>query len=211
MKRLPELIKNNRRWAQRMQEDNPEFFSELSEGQQPRYLWIGCSDSRVPANQIVDVPPGTMFVHRNISNQVNQTDLNCQSVIQFAVKNLEVKHIIICGHYGCGGIHAALDENSYGMLDNWLQPIKNLYRDYADELEKYREENEQVFYNKMCELNVRQQVNNICQSPSVQESWGRDRELHIHGWMYELKSGLIKDLSYTLSSYEDYDNIFNNR
>ena len=194
-----------------MQEDNPEFFSELSEGQQPRYLWIGCSDSRVPANQIVDVPPGTMFVHRNISNQVNQTDLNCQSVIQFAVKNLAVKHIIICGHYGCGGIHAALDEKSYGMLDNWLQPVENLYREYAEELEKYREENEQVFYNKMCELNVRQQVSNVCQSPPVQEAWGRDRELHIHGWMYELKSGLIKDLSYTLSSYEDYDNIFNDR
>ena len=192
MDALNTLLENNRKWAERIECEKPGFFEQLSKQQTPEYLWIGCSDSRVPANEIVNLPPGEVFVHRNIANVVVHTDLNCLSVIQYAVEVLKVKHIIVCGHYGCGGIKAALDGQHHGLIDNWLRHIRDVYRFYADQLDAIADPEERKDH--LCELNVIEQVSNICNTTMVENAWNAGQDLTVHGWIYRLEDGLIKDL-----------------
>ncbi|NLQ17856.1 carbonate dehydratase [Marinomonas sp. M1K-6] len=198
---LDELFNKNREWAAKITAEDPGFFSTLSKQQHPEYLWIGCADSRVPANQIVDLLPGEVFVHRNIANVVVHTDLNCLSVIQFAVDVLKVKHIMVVGHYGCGGIKAAMGTEEHGMIDNWLRHIKDVYRLHREELDGI--EDEHTRFDRMCELNVVEQVANVCQSSIVQNAWKIGQELHVHGWCYSIENGHITDLKRTVSSAEE--------
>jgi carbonic anhydrase len=198
---LDDLFNKNREWAAKVTAEDPEFFSTLSKQQQPEYLWIGCADSRVPANQIVDLLPGEVFVHRNIANVVVHTDLNCLSVIQFAVDVLKVKHIMVVGHYGCGGIKAAMGTEEHGMIDNWLRHIKDVYRLHRSELDAI--EDEHARFDRMCELNVVEQVANVCQSSIVQNAWKIGQELHVHGWCYSIEDGHITDLKRTVSSAQE--------
>ena len=198
---LDDLFNKNREWAAKVTAEDPEFFSTLSKQQQPEYLWIGCADSRVPANQIVDLLPGEVFVHRNIANVVVHTDLNCLSVIQFAVDVLKVKHIMVVGHYGCGGIKAAMGTEEHGMIDNWLRHIKDVYRLHRVELDAI--EDEHTRFDRMCELNVVEQVANVCQSSIVQNAWKIGQELHVHGWCYSIEDGHITDLKRTVSSAQE--------
>lgn len=199
-KNLDHLFKNNRNWANSIKEKDPDFFSKLSEQQAPEILWIGCSDSRVPANEIVALPPGEVFVHRNIANVVVHTDLNCLSVIQYAVDVLKINHIIVCGHYGCGGINAALSNESYGLIDNWLRHIKDVKRFNRIELDNL-EGNARS--NRLCELNVIDQVRNVANTSIVNKAWKRGENLSVHGWVYGLEDGIAKDLNVTLSSLEE--------
>ncbi|HHJ17102.1 MAG TPA: carbonate dehydratase [Gammaproteobacteria bacterium] len=201
MKTLKYLFDRNLAWAASIKEKDPEFFSQLSRQQAPEYLWIGCSDSRVPANQIVNLPPGEVFVHRNIANVVVHTDLNCLSVVQFAVEVLKVKHIIICGHYGCGGIKAALENQEHGLIDNWLRHVKDVIR-FNEESFKGLDHAEQL--DLLCELNVKEQVTNICNTTIVQNAWKRGCELSIHGWIYNIENGILKDLGACITS-DDMD------
>lgn len=198
---LDELFSNNRQWAAKVTKEDPKFFTTLSKQQKPEYLWIGCADSRVPANQIVDLLPGEVFVHRNIANVVVHTDLNCLSVIQFAVDVLKVKHIMVVGHYGCGGIKAAMGTEEHGMIDNWLRHIKDVYRLHREELDGI--DNQQARFDRMCELNVVEQVANVCQSSIVQNAWKIGQELHVHGWCYSIEDGHITDLKRTVSNAEE--------
>ncbi len=191
MKLLKHLFDRNLEWADEIKRKEPGFFSKLSRQQAPEYLWIGCSDSRVPANQIVDLPPGEVFVHRNIANVVVHTDLNCLSVIQYAVDVLKVKHIIVCGHYGCGGIKAAMDRTEHGLIDNWLRHIKDVGRLNVEELRGLGHEEK---LDLLCELNVKEQVSNVCNTTIVQNAWKRGIELAIHGWIYNIENGILKDL-----------------
>lgn len=193
MKSLKHLFDANLEWATSIKDDNPEYFSELSKQQAPEYLWIGCSDSRVPANQIVNLPPGEVFVHRNIANVVVHTDLNCLSVVQYAVDILKVKHIIICGHYGCGGIKAALEDQQHGLIDNWLRHVKDVIRFNADSFDGLSHQ-EQL--DLLCELNVKEQVTNISKTTIVQDAWDKGRDLTVHGWIYDITNGILKDLFY---------------
>ena len=190
---LKELLANNRRWASALTKSDPGFFARLARGQQPRYLWIGCADSRVPGDDIVDLPPGELFVHRNIANLVIPTDMNCMSVLQYAVDVLQVPHIILCGHYRCGGIHAALERQSFGLIDTWLLVIKDLYQRHRKELEAI--DDPEARLDRLCELNVHQQVANICATTIVQDAWSRGQPLAVHGWIYNLEDGLLKDLN----------------
>lgn len=199
MNSLKHLFDNNLAWANKLKEENPDFFSQLSKQQAPEYLWIGCSDSRVPANQIVNLPPGEVFVHRNIANVVVHTDLNCLSVIQFSVDILKVKHIIVCGHYGCGGIKAALERDDHGLIDNWLRHIKDVARFNAAELEGLPHQEKM---DKLCELNVLEQVSNVCNSSIVQKAWNNGADLTVHGWIYGIDNGILKDLDSCISSVE---------
>ncbi|MFQ3186727.1 carbonate dehydratase [Marinomonas primoryensis] len=205
---LDELFSKNREWAAKVTKEDPDFFSTLSKQQMPEYLWIGCADSRVPANQIVDLLPGEVFVHRNIANVVVHTDLNCLSVIQFAVDVLKVKHIMVVGHYGCGGIKAAMGTEEHGMIDNWLRHIKDVYRLHRKEIDAIKDE--QIRFDRMCELNVVEQVANVCQSSIVQNAWRIGQEIHVHGWCYSLGNGHIKDLEVTVSSAEESAESLNN-
>lgn len=191
MKTLEHILQRNKQWAEAVTEKDPAFFSDLSSQQQPEYLWIGCSDSRVPANQIMDLPPGEVFVHRNIANVVVHTDLNCLSVIQFAVEVLKVKHIIVCGHYGCGGIQAAVENKQLGLIDNWLRHIRDVHRFHSGELEKLKGDEE---LDALCELNVVEQVTNVCNTTIVENAWKRGDELFVHGWIYDIKNGLLQNL-----------------
>lgn len=191
MKTLKHLFDRNLAWATSVTEKDPEFFSRLSRQQAPEYLWIGCSDSRVPANQIVNLPPGEVFVHRNIANVVVHTDLNCLSVIQFAVEVLNVRHIIICGHYGCGGIKAAMEDQQLGLIDNWLGHVRDVIRFNADRFEGLTQDQK---LDLLCELNVKEQVTNICNTTIVQNAWKQGRELTVHGWIYNIENGILKDL-----------------
>ena len=191
MKTLQHFFDRNRKWAESVLEKNPDFFSALSAQQNPEYLWIGCSDSRVPANQIIDLPPGEVFVHRNIANLVVHTDLNCLSVIHYAVEVLKVKHIIVCGHYGCGGVEAAMGDREPGLIDSWLSHIRDVRRFNEEVLEGLREE-EKV--DALCELNVIEQVKNVCDTTIVQNAWRNGAELNVHGWIYDIRNGLLKDL-----------------
>jgi carbonic anhydrase len=200
MKILKNLFEKNKKWASKITEADPDFFARLSKQQNPEYLWIGCSDSRVPANEIVDILPGEMFVHRNIANLVIHTDINCLSVIQYAVDVLKVKHIIICGHYGCGGIKAAMDNCEHGLIDNWLRNIKDVYRYHQDQIDLLESEKEK--YDLLCELNVVEQVSNICHTTIVQNAWKSGRELAIHGWIYRIQDGILKDLDVCTTSPE---------
>ncbi len=192
MKRLQHLFESNLVWADSIKEKDPEFFTRLSGQQTPEYLWIGCSDSRVPANMITNREPGEMFVHRNVANLVVHTDLNCLSVIQFAVEVLKVKHIILCGHYGCGGIKASLEEEEHGLVDNWLRHIKDIYRFNA---EKFEGLNESETVNLLCELNVTEQVENICNTTIVKRAWENGNDLSVHGWIYGITNGKLKELN----------------
>ncbi|MFT5576988.1 MAG: carbonic anhydrase [Bermanella sp.] len=192
------MLEYNRQWAARIKADDPGFFEKLSAQQTPEYLWIGCSDSRVPANQILGMMPGEIFVHRNIANVVIHTDLNCQSVIQYAVEVLKVKHVIVCGHYGCGGVVAAMGSAQLGLIDSWLRNIKDVYRRHQTELDALGDEPERL--NKLCEYNVLAQLENVCHTTTIQNAWARGQELHVHGWIYSVRDGLIRDLRTTVSA-----------
>lgn len=205
MKSLPDLFENNREWAKQTEQENPGFFEELSKDQKPDILWIGCSDSRVPANQIVGLAPGNLFVHRNVANVVVHSDLNCQSVVQYSVEVLQVKHIIVCGHYGCGGVTAALQDQNFGLIDNWLRHIKDTIARHQEELDAIDDQKEKI--NHMCELNVQAQVINVANSPFVQQGWAKGQDVSVHGWIYDLKDGLLKDLDLTLANNSDLQNI----
>ena len=202
LKKPEHLLDRNKEWAKRTKEENPDFFSQLSEGQHPEYLWIGCSDSRVPADQIVDLPPGNLFVHRNIANMVVHTDLNSLSVLQYAVEVLRVKHIIICGHYGCGGVKAAIDDQHHGLIDNWLLHLKDVSRFNAEDLEGL-DEDERI--DLLCELNVVEQVNNVCNTTIVYNAWKNGQDISVHGWIYRLENGLLKDLDISISSNRELE------
>jgi len=193
MKTLKPLFDNNRDWAEKIAKEQPGFFEQLSKQQSPEYLWIGCSDSRVPANEIVALPPGEVFVHRNIANVVVHTDLNCLSVIQYAVEVLKVRHIIVCGHYGCGGVKAAMESDSHGLIDNWLRHIRDVYRFHADELDTI--DDTEARKDRLCELNVIEQVANVCNTTMVRRAWEAGQELMVHGWIYRLEDGLLRDLN----------------
>lgn len=197
METLQHLFEKNHKWASEIKKKNPDFFLQLSRQQAPKYLWIGCSDSRVPANEIVALPPGEVFVHRNIANVVVHTDLNCLSVIQYAVDVLKVKHIIVCGHYGCGGIKAAMEDHEHGLIDNWLRHIKDVCRFNADKLSGLDKDTK---LDLLCELNVMEQVINVCNSTIVQKAWRRNAELSVHGWVYSIEDGILKDLQTCISS-----------
>jgi len=206
MRGLSCLFENNRNWAQKIQAENPEFFERLSKKQVPEYLWIGCSDSRVPATDITGLTAGDIFVHRNIANQVLPNDASCLSVIQYAVDVLQVKHIIVCGHYGCGGVAGAMDAALTDPINDWLQHVRDIYQKYADTLDEI--EDKQARTEKLCELNVIEQVANVCQTPTVKEAWVRGQELAVHGWIYALKDGLLNDLHICVRKEDDLADIY---
>jgi carbonic anhydrase len=192
MRTLNHLFDNNRAWAAEMVRQDPDFFLRFSRLQAPEYLWIGCSDSRVPANQIVGLPPGEMFVHRNVANVVVHTDLNCLSAIQFAVEVLRVEHIIVCGHYDCGGVSAALRDDKLGLIDNWLRHVQDVRRKHQAPLDALQTDAQRQ--DRLCELNVVEQVVNVTQTTVVQDAWARGQALAIHGWVYDTRDGLLRDL-----------------
>lgn len=202
---LDHLKKNNLAWAQRKIAADAGFFKRLEDQQAPKYLWIGCSDSRVPATEIVDLDPGEIFVHRNIANLTPPQDANYLSVLQFAVETLKVKHILVVGHYGCGGIRAAVDGQRRGLIDHWLHPIREVAHQHRKELGKFPDEEPRL--NRLCELNVVQQVKNVISDVIVQAAWERGQELSVHGWVYSLANGLVKDLNVTVSSPSEAENI----
>ncbi|AKE53015.1 carbonate dehydratase [Kangiella geojedonensis] len=206
MSDIKKLLEQNRQWAADTVEQYPDFFKELSEQQSPKYLWIGCADSRVPATQITNLMPGEIFVHRNIANQVSTTDLNCMSVLQFAVQVLQVEHIIVCGHYGCGGVNAALSNQQLGLIDNWLTQIKDVY--IKNETKFTAITNEQERSDLMCELNVKDQVQTVCNTTIVQDAWKRGQKLSVHGWCYSLKDGHIKDLEVSTDSVSSNHSVY---
>ncbi|MDF7801768.1 carbonate dehydratase [Pontiellaceae bacterium B1224] len=197
MKTLKKLFDSNQAWAARVNREQPDFFEQLSKQQNPEYLWIGCADSRVPANEIINLPPGEVFVHRNIANVVVHTDLNCLSVIQYAVEVLKVKHIIVCGHYGCGGVAASMDDNDHGLIDNWLQHIRDVYRFHAKELDAIEDPIRKK--DRLCELNVIEQVGNVCSARPVRMALAAGQDLHVHGWIYRLEDGILRDLDITVT------------
>ena len=198
MQSLDHLFENNRTWAADMTRQDPDFFRRLAAQQSPHYLWIGCADSRVPANQIVGLLAGEMFVHRNVANVVVHTDLNCLSAIQYAVEVLRVEHIIICGHYGCGGVLAALQDNNLGLIDNWLRHVQDVRAKHRSQIDALKSEAEQ--HARLCELNVMEQVINVRQTTVVRDAWSRGQSLAVHGWIYDLNDGLIKDLGVSASA-----------
>ncbi|EKE79893.1 carbonate dehydratase [Idiomarina xiamenensis] len=202
---LKQLLAKNRAWAEKLVAQDPQFFKRLVEQQQPQYLWIGCSDSRVPANQVVGMAPGELFVHRNVANQVIQTDFNCLSVIQYAIQLLKVKHILVVGHYGCGGVKAAIESKSHGLVDHWLYPIRDIYHRHKAELEQL---DEHARIDRMCELNVIEQVKNLAKTNMVQEAWRIGQPLHIHGWVYSLDDGLVSDMQVSISDSADVEQIY---
>jgi carbonic anhydrase len=206
MKEIEAVINQNREWSAKMTETEPDYFQRLAEQQAPDFLWIGCSDSRVPANQIVGMLPGELFVHRNVANLVYPSDLNCLSVIEYAVDVLQVRHIIVCGHYGCGDIRAALDNQVHGLIDNWLTRIKDIYVRNSKEIDGL--DNEEKRVNRMCELNVIDQVKSVTHTTIVQEAWARGRELAVHGWVYGLEDGLVKDLGVCVESSSQVQPLF---
>ena len=200
-KNLESLFQNNRAWADRIRAEQPDFFEQHAKQQNPKFLWIGCSDSRVPANEIVGLMPGEVFVHRNIANVVVHTDLNCLSVVQFAVDVLKVEHIMVVGHYGCGGVRAALFGDRLGLVDNWLHHIHDVRDKHADALHAIGLSNERA--NRLCEFNVIEQVANVCQTTIVRDAWERGQELAVHGWIYGLNNGLLRDLNVTVLSRDE--------
>jgi carbonic anhydrase len=198
---LPELFDNNRRWAARMVAREPSFFAELAAQQAPAYLWIGCSDSRVPANEIVGLRPGELFVHRNVANVVVHTDLNCLSVLQFAVDVLRVRHVIVTGHYGCGGVRAALDGAKLGLIDNWLRHVQDVRGRYAGHLDAIPDVAARA--DRLCELNVLEQAVHVCETTIVQDAWARGQDLAVHGWIYRLETGWLRDLGFGVKTPGD--------
>ncbi|MBX7106253.1 MAG: carbonate dehydratase [Gemmataceae bacterium] len=205
---LKRMFANNRAWAAEMTRRSPRFFQDLSELQEPEFLWIGCADSRVPANEIVGMRPGELFVHRNVANIVSHTDFNCLSVIQYAVEALKVRHIIVCGHYGCGGVIAAQKNKRLGLIDNWLRHVQDVQEKYRGVLSPITDEAERQ--DRLCELNVIEQAVNVCQTTVVQQAWRAGQDLTVHGWIYRLNDGLLHDLGLCVSSDEglaDYYNV----
>jgi carbonic anhydrase len=203
MRELTHLIEQNRAWAAEIRERQPDFFTRLSQQQAPEYLWIGCSDSRVPANQIVGLLPGELFVHRNVANVVAHADLNCLSVLQFAVDVLGVRHVIVVGHYGCGGVAAALRDDKLGLIDNWLRHVQDVQQKHRAHLEAIPGHDARV--NRLCELNVIEQVVNVSQTTILRDAWARGQELAVHGWVYGLKDGLIRDLGMCVNGTAELD------
>ena len=201
MKSLAHLFDNNRRWADRVRAEDPQFFAKLAKQQAPEYLWIGCSDSRVPANQVIGLMPGEVFVHRNVANLVVHTDFNCLSVLEFAIAVLKVKHVIVCGHYGCGGVQAALQDRERGLIDNWLRHIRDVREKYAEDFIGI--EDPQARLDRLCELNVIEQVQNVCSTTVVQSAWNQGQNLSVHGWIYNIADGLLKDLGVHASNPQD--------
>jgi len=200
---LEHLFTQNRAWSESIRAHDPEFFLKLSRQQSPEHLWIGCSDSRVPANEIVNLLPGELFVHRNIANVVVHTDLNCLSVMQFAVDVLKVKHIIVCGHYGCSGVRAALRGERIGLADNWLRHVQDVAEKHRDCV--HAVSGDQVRTNRLCELNAIEQVGNVCQTTIVRDAWDRGQALTVHSWIYGLKDGLIRNLGMSISSASEFE------
>ena len=205
MSKLQDLIQKNRDWSESTRREKPDFFLNLSKQQSPEYLWIGCADSRVPANQIVDLQPGELFVHRNVANVVVHSDLNCLSVVQFAVEVLKVKHIMVVGHYGCGGVAAALRDQRLGLIESWLRHIKDV-RDKHHTLIKLFPESQQV--DLLCELNVLEQVVHVSQTSIVRDAWERGQDLSVHGWVYGLNNGLVNDLQVTVENTEELNDVY---
>ena len=201
MKSLDNLLARNRAWAAKIKAADPDFFNLLSQQQTPKYLWIGCSDSRVPANEIVGMMPGELFVHRNVANVVVHTDLNCLSVIQYAVDVLKVKHIIVCGHYGCGGIKAALMNSKHGLIDNWLRHVQDVK--YEHDALLAAQPNDEERFARLCELNVIEQVLNVSRTTIVQSAWERGQELSVHGWIYGLDNGLLRELDICITCQDE--------
>jgi carbonic anhydrase len=197
---LQHLLENNSQWAAGETEHDAHYFERLSTRQHPEYLWIGCADSRVPANEIIGLDPGEVFVNRNVGNVVVHTDMNCLSVIQYAVDILKVKHIIVCGHYGCGGVHAAMENTQHGLIDNWLRHIKDIYQKHKIEVDAI--DDEQYRKERVCEINVLEQVANVCYTSIVQNAWQRGQPLTVHGWVYGLRDGLLNDLGIMIDSPE---------
>ncbi len=203
MRRLPELFERNREWARRTVEANPKAFESLASQQRPEYLWIGCSDSRVPANQIVDLPPGEVFVHRNVANVVAHADMNLLSVLEYAVEILQIRHVIVCGHYGCGGIQAAIEPARPGLLvDNWLRHVRDVKHKHRQQLEGLPE---QARVRKLAELNTVHQARNVCHTSIVQNAWSKGRELSVHAWIYGVEDGLLHDLGFTVDGFDQVD------
>lgn len=205
MSTLSQLFQNNAQWAKKVREQDPDFFTRLSRTQKPRYLWIGCSDSRVPANQIVGLETGELFVHRNIANLVVHTDLNCLSVMQYAIDVLKVEHIIVCGHYGCGGVKTAMEEQDLGLIDSWLMYIQDVGYKHRDQLKAIGDP--QLRFDRLCELNVIDQVNNACRTALVRDAWRRGQALAVHGLIYSLQDGLLRDLSMGITSSSELESI----
>ena len=200
------LLKWNKEWVEETLKEDGDYFKKLAKGQSPPILWIGCADSRVPANQITGTNPGDIFVHRNIANMVIHTDMNMLCVLDYAVSVLKVKHVIVCGHYGCGGVLAAMSHKQYGLIDNWLRHIKDVYRTYASELDLLKNEEERG--KRLVELNVVENVYNLCKTSTIQNAWKQGQELSVHGWAYSLETGIIKDLSVSFNSDEKLGNMF---
>lgn len=195
---LNHLFENNRRWAAGIQKSDPDFFGRLTKQQSPRFLWIGCADSRVPANEIVGLMPGELFVHRNVANLVVHSDMNSLSSIQYAVEALKVRHIIVCGHYGCGGVKAAMDRSPHGLVDNWLSHVRDLSRRRRSELAALADD--QARFDRLCEMNVEEQVLNVSRTTPVQDAWARGQSLFVHGWIYRISDGLLRDMGLTICS-----------
>ena len=198
MKDLHRLLDQNRAWAEGITASDPDFFQALAKQQTPRFLWIGCADSRVPSTQLAGMKPGEMFVHRNVANLVVHTDFNCLSVMQYAVDVLKVEHIIVCGHDGCGGVKAAMSNLQFGLIDNWLRHVQDVFHEHEEQLAKISDENERI--DRLCELNVIEQVRNVGRTTIVQNAWQRGQELVVHGWIYGLQDGLLRDLGVTIDS-----------
>lgn len=205
---ISQLIENNRRWAEERSRQDPDYFPRLSRQQAPEYLWIGCADSRVPANQIVDLLPGELFVHRNVANVVVHTDFNCLSVLQFAIEVLKVKHVMVVGHYGCGGVRAALQNQGFGLISHWLRHVQDVRDRYQDVLDAIPNEQDRV--DRLCELNVIEQVSHVCQNNIVQEAWRRGQPLTVHGFVYDVADGLLRDMGLSISSKEEKEQIRRN-
>ena len=205
MRFLLNLFENNRAWAERISSEDPDFFSKLSQQQQSEYLWIGCSDARVPANEIVGLLPGELFVHRNVANVVVHTDLNCLSVVQFAIDVLKVKHIIVCGHYGCGGINAVINRSELGLIDNWLRYVEDVYLKYRAPLDAIADPIKRA--DKLCELNVVEQVENLCRTTVVQTAWKNGQPLAVHGWVYRVDDGILRDLNICVNNSGEMPNL----
>lgn len=203
---LTTLLERNRAWAKAMTDRDPDFFQRLVRQQTPEYLWVGCSDARVPANELMGMAPGELFVHRNIANLVHNIDINLMSVLEYAVGVLKVRHVIVCGHYGCGGVRAAVDRQEFGLIDNWLRKIKDIYAANKDALDDETDPEKRI--NLLCEINVRQQVLNICHTSIIQNAWRNGQELAVHGWIYSIGDGLLKDLGFTIDGAHALEPIY---
>lgn len=206
MEKLKILFQNNEEWIHSKTSKDPEYFQKMAKFQDPTYFWIGCSDSRVPANEIVGLEPGEMLVHRNVANLFPHTDLNCLSVLEFAVDILKIQHVIVCGHYGCNGVKSAMEDRQLGIVDNWLRNIRDIYAQFKDELDQISDKKERE--NRLVELNVMQQVLNVCHTTIVQKAWTKGQPLWVHGWVYDVATGSLKDLDFCLSSIDQVEKVY---